>query len=50
MDKELLAPAPVPTTKVPAQQLPTAPATKVQAKAKTQEELDLEALEAEMAA
>uniref|UniRef100_A0A7S0RIY0 Uncharacterized protein n=1 Tax=Chlamydomonas leiostraca TaxID=1034604 RepID=A0A7S0RIY0_9CHLO len=52
MDKELLAPAPVPTTKVPGaavadRPLPSVPQKKVAAK--TQEELELEALQAEMA-
>lgn len=55
MDKELLEPAPVPVTKVPAhataaaaqQKLPSVPQRKVPAK--TQEELELEALQAEMA-
>mmetsp|Transcript_21140 Transcript_21140/g.46278 ORF Transcript_21140/g.46278 Transcript_21140/m.46278 type:complete len:236 (-) Transcript_21140:631-1338(-) len=52
LDKELLEPAPVPTTsKVPAEKLPSVPAKKPQAAkpAKTQEELELEALQAEMA-
>lgn len=50
MDKELLAPAPVPTTKVPAagEKLPSAPATKVKP-TKTPEEAELEALQAELA-
>lgn len=50
MDKELLAPAPVPVTKVPGaaeRPLPSVPQKKVPAK--TQEELELEALQAEMA-
>ena len=52
LDEELLEPAPVPTTKVPADKLPSAPNTKIPAKqpAKTQEELELEALQAEMEA
>lgn len=45
LDAELMKPAPVPTHKVPQQRVPAAPA----APAKTQEELELEALEAEMA-
>jgi hypothetical protein len=54
LDEELLQPAPVPTTKVPgaAEKLPSVPqgqkAQKAQP-AKTQEELELEALQAEMA-
>lgn len=52
MDKELLAPAPVPVTRVPGaavadKPLPSVPQKKVPAK--TQEELELEALQAEMA-
>jgi len=58
MDKELLAPAQVPTTKVPAaaaaashQAMPTAPVNKPKpVVAKTQDELDLEELQAEMMA
>lgn len=52
MDKDLLAPAPVPTTKVPGaaaqEKLPSVPQKAPQV-AKTQEELELEALQAEMA-
>eukprot|EP00798_Chlamydomonas_sp_ICE-L_P017676 gene17676-24027_t len=47
-DEELLAPAPVPTTR-PQQAMPTAPSGAVAPRKKTQEELELEALEAEMA-
>lgn len=52
MDKELLTPAPVPVTKVGegAAALPSVPAAKARpAAAKTQEELELEQLQAEMA-
>jgi hypothetical protein len=53
LDSQLLAPAPVPSTKVPAagQALPNVPTTAAAAKAKqkTQEEMELEALQAEMA-
>lgn len=45
LDAELMKPAPVPTHKVPQEKLPSVPA----APAKTKEELELEALEAEMA-
>lgn len=48
LDEELLEPAPVPATKVPGAALPSAPANKVQSN-KTPEELELEALQAEMA-
>ena len=50
LDEELLQPAP--TTKVPAAKLPSAPTTKIPARqpAKTQEEEELEALQAEMEA
>ncbi|KXZ44906.1 hypothetical protein GPECTOR_61g859 [Gonium pectorale] len=50
LDKELLQPAPVPTAKVPAasEKMPSVP--QKQKPAKTAEELELEALEAEMAA
>lgn len=48
LDKELLQPAPVPVT-TPAQKLPSVPQTQKQTAAKTQEELELEALQAEMA-
>lgn len=53
LDEELLQPAPVPAHKVPsaAQGLPSAPANKVpQAAAKSKEDLELEALQAEMEA
>ena len=52
MDKELLTPAPVPVTKVGegAAALPSVPAAKARpAAAKTQEERELEQLQAEMA-
>jgi hypothetical protein len=53
LDKQLMEPAQVPATKLPqaAAALPSVPATKVPAaqKAKTPEELELEALQAEMA-
>lgn len=49
LDKELLAPAAVPTTKVPADKLPSVPQKQKAQPAKTQEELELEALQAEMA-
>ncbi|GLI61642.1 hypothetical protein VaNZ11_004065 [Volvox africanus] len=55
LDKELLEPAPVPVTKVPAaaqaasQKMPSVPQKQKQPAAKTQEELELEALQAEMA-
>ena len=54
LDKELLQPAPVPATR-PAQaagaqeKLPSAPTGKAKQAAKTQEEMELEALQAEMA-
>lgn len=57
LDSQLLEPAPVPATKVPARAQPTAnPMSRVPAvpaarpKQKTAEELELEQLEAEMAA
>ncbi|GFR50911.1 hypothetical protein Agub_g13228 [Astrephomene gubernaculifera] len=55
LDKELLQPAPVPATKAPAaaaaspDKLPSVPQKQKQQPAKTQEELELEALQAEMA-
>ncbi len=51
LDKELLEPAPVPVAKVPAasQKMPSVPQKQKQPAAKTQEELELEALQAEMA-
>ncbi|PNW82520.1 hypothetical protein CHLRE_06g282200v5 [Chlamydomonas reinhardtii] len=51
LDKELLEPAPVPATKVPgaAEKMPSVPTKQKQQPAKTQEELELEALQAEMA-
>lgn len=49
LDKELLEPAPVPTTKVPGDKLPSAPQRQKAQPAKTQEELELEALQAELA-
>ncbi len=53
LDKQLMEPAPVPATKLPqaAAALPSVPSSKVPAaqKAKTPEELELEALQAEMA-
>ncbi|KIY99780.1 hypothetical protein MNEG_8182 [Monoraphidium neglectum] len=55
VDKELLQPAPVPTHRVPASAaaaaagLPNAPTGAAKPKQKTQEELELEALQAEMA-
>lgn len=49
LEEELLQPAPVPATR-PAQAMPSAPTSKVPTKPKTQEELELEAMEAEMAA
>ncbi|KAF8058880.1 VPS32.1 [Scenedesmus sp. PABB004] len=50
LDNQLLEPAPVPAGKAPAQGLPSVPAGKVAARpAKTAEELELEALQAEMA-
>ena len=48
LEKELLEPAPVPTTKVPAAKRPTAIAA-AKTKVKSDEELELEALQAEMA-
>lgn len=45
LDAELMKPAPVPTHKVPQEKLPSVPAVP----AKSKEELELEALEAEMA-
>eukprot|EP00775_Hariotina_reticulata_P002877 gene2877-3167_t len=48
LDSQLLEPAPVPAGKAPAQTLPSVPAGKAPA-AKTPEELELEALQAEMA-
>eukprot|EP00798_Chlamydomonas_sp_ICE-L_P003759 gene3759-13819_t len=50
LDEELLAPAPVPTAQVPHAPMPSVPTGMVAPKRKTQEELELEALEAEMAA
>lgn len=51
LDKELLQPAPVPTTKVPqaSEKMPSVPQRQKPAAAKTAEELELEALQAEMA-
>ncbi|KAG2492418.1 hypothetical protein HYH03_009361 [Edaphochlamys debaryana] len=51
LDKELLQPAPVPTAKVPGatEKMPAVPTKQKQQPAKTQEELELEALQAEMA-
>jgi charged multivesicular body protein 4/18S rRNA (guanine1575-N7)-methyltransferase len=53
LDSQLLEPAAVPATKVPAAAaaaaLPSAPTGAVKAKAKTREEEELEALQAEMA-
>ncbi|KAI8475511.1 MAG: component of the ESCRT-III complex [Monoraphidium minutum] len=51
LDSQLLEPAAVPTTKAPAagQALPSVPTTAAKAKSKTQEELELEALQSEMA-
>ncbi len=51
LDKELLQPAPVPATKVPGagEKMPSVPQKAKQQPAKTQEELELEALQAEMA-
>eukprot|EP00798_Chlamydomonas_sp_ICE-L_P029349 gene29349-12434_t len=50
LDAELLAPAPVPTTKVPHAPMPSVPTGLAAPKKKNQGELELEALEAEMAA
>ncbi|PNH01738.1 Vacuolar protein sorting-associated protein 32 1 [Tetrabaena socialis] len=51
LDKELLQPAPVPTARVPGatEKMPSVPQKQKQQPAKTQEELELEALQAEMA-
>ena len=53
LDSQLLEPAPVPAGKAavaaPGEALPAAPTGAAKAKAKTQEELELEALQAEMA-
>ncbi|WIA19295.1 hypothetical protein OEZ86_005643 [Tetradesmus obliquus] len=50
LDNQLLEPAPVPAAKAPGQALPSVPAGKVAAAPqKTPEELELEALQAEMA-
>jgi hypothetical protein len=51
LDNQLLQPAPVPSTKVPSagQALPSVPTGAAKSKQKTQEELELEALQAEMA-
>jgi hypothetical protein len=49
LDNQLLAPAPVPAGKAPVEALPNAPKTAAKPKQKTAEELELEALQAEMA-
>ncbi|GAX83770.1 hypothetical protein CEUSTIGMA_g11195.t1 [Chlamydomonas eustigma] len=50
LDAELLEPAPVPTNRVPAAKLPAVPTQKAKTEAaKSPEELELEALQAEMA-
>jgi len=50
LDAELLEPAPVPKTKVEGAKLPSAPTASAVQQKKTPEELELEALQAEMAA